>query len=171
MARLLGHCRIALVPRFDDPLRASQWSETGQIVDICVATLSAQEHDVALELLLCLGQVLWERLSSTEREAYWRLIKAEIDGGVTGEIDEDALAAKRVLMANHAHAGSPRYLEQYGRASFAAAAAEYVHCLWHDVNIRTGPEYLPALHLRRRLRLLERWFPPNPGYRLFPHDG
>jgi hypothetical protein len=35
-------------------------------------------------------------------------------------------------------------------------AAEYVHCLWHDVTIRTGEEYLPAPQLRRRLELLAR---------------
>ena len=167
MAQRLGPCRIAIVPQFDDPARASEWSHQGDILDMAVAALSVEEHDVALELLTCLGQALWERLSSTELEKYWKLIKAEMDEGVTGEIDEDALAAKQLLIADHDHAASPQYLEDYGRASFAGTAAEYVHCMWHDVNIRTGPEHLTAEHLRRRLKLLARWFPPNPGYRLF----
>jgi hypothetical protein len=56
-----------------------------------------------------------------------------------------------------AHARDPRCLEQYGVASFAALAAEYVHCLWHDVTIRTGEAYLPAPQLRRRLELTARF--------------
>jgi hypothetical protein len=168
MAQRLGHCRIRFVPQFDDPISTSQWSETDNGVDVAVATFDADEHDVVVELLVCLGQVLWERLFAVERDAYWKLIDTEIREGVEGEIDEEALSAKRELIANSAHAGSAQYLEQYGQASFAATAAEYVHCMWHDVTIRTGPDYLPAIHLRRRLRLLARWFRPNPGYRLFP---
>jgi hypothetical protein len=59
-------------------------------------------------------------------------------------------------------------LESYGFASFAGTAAEYVHCLWHEVTVRQGPDHLPPQWLRRRLELLAGWFPPDPGYRLFP---
>jgi hypothetical protein len=47
-------------------------------------------------------------------------------------------------------------------------AAEHVHCLWHEVTIRIGPDYLPAERLRQRLKLMARWFPPDRGHRLFP---
>jgi len=59
-------------------------------------------------------------------------------------------------------------LEIYGAASFAGTAAEYIHCLWHDVTIRSGRDFLPARQLKARLDLLSRWFPPAPGHRLFP---
>jgi hypothetical protein len=39
--------------------------------------------------------------------------------------------------------------------------------LWHDVEVRSGPDYLPAPQLRRRLELLSLWFPFDRGYRLF----
>src|ERR1019366_8710520 len=90
---------------------------------------------------------------------------------ISGEMDEQALDAKRLLLADRAHARDPRCLERYGVTSFAATAAEYVHCLWHDVTIRTGEAYLPAPQLRRRLELLARWFPPDRGYALFPARG
>jgi len=35
------------------------------------------------------------------------------------------------------------------------------------VEVRSGPDYLPAPQLRRRLELLSLWFPPDRGYRLF----
>ena len=146
---------------------ASQWTATDRGVEISLAIADRDGHDVALEMLLCLGQALWGQLSDYQRKSYWLLLDAEIRAGITGEIDEDALKEKRALMATRSSAASGRRLERYGSASFAGTAAEYVHCLWHDVEVRSGPDYLPASHLRHRLELLSRWFPPNRGYRLF----
>jgi hypothetical protein len=168
MAQRLGRCRIALVSELGDPATSSEWRETEAALEISVAATGIEEHDVALELLVCLGQVLWERLSRAEYESYWRLLEVEIREGVSGDIDERALAAKRSLQESLTNARSSWCLQQYGGASFAATAAEYIHALWHDVTVRTGPEYLPAPQLRRRLELLARWFPPDRGYRLFP---
>ena|SRR2546430_12785496 len=88
--------------------------------------------------------------------------------GVSGEIDEEALKEKRALFSRRACARSRTHLERYACASFAGTVAEYVHCLWHDVTVRTGREHLPSVWLRRRLQLLARWFPPDRGHRLFP---
>jgi hypothetical protein len=97
-----------------------------------------------MELLLCLGQALWERLSETELRAYWMLLFDEISMGVEGEIDEQAFEGKRSLFKTRSHANSAERLTRYGRASFAGTAAEYVHCLWHEVTVRTGPDHLPV---------------------------
>ncbi len=167
MTARLGRPRVSLAPRLDGDA-ASQWTRSPGLLDIRVATAEVDEHDVALEALLCLGQALWESTSPAEREAWWKLLDAEITAGVVGEIDEDALREKRALLAGRHSARSRRRLERYGRASFAATAAEYVHCMWHDVEIRSGSDYLPAACLRRRLELFLRWFPPNPGQRLWP---
>ncbi len=167
LAARLGRCRLTLLPKFDDPARTSQWTSTRSGLEIS-AVAAGEGHDVALEVLTCLGQALWERLSKVEESGYWRLLDAEILANIGGEMDEQALDAKRLLLEDRAHARDPRCLEQYGVASFAATAAEYVHCLWHDVTIRIGEEYLPAPQLRRRLESLARWFPPDHGYALFP---
>jgi hypothetical protein len=132
------------------------------------ATHGFDEHDLALELLLCLGQVLWERLSDAELRAYWMLLWDEISIGIEGEIDEQALEEKRSLFESRSHANSTERLARYGRASFAGTAAEYVHCLWHDVTVRSGPDYLPTISLQRRLKLMAQWFPPDRGQHLFP---
>jgi hypothetical protein len=121
-----------------------------------------------MELLVCLGQALWERLSVAELNAYWIILRDEINSGIEGEIDEQALEEKRSLFKSPSHANSARHLESYVCSSFAGTAAEYVHSLWHDVSIRSGANYLPAEPLRRRLELIARWFPPDRGYRLFP---
>jgi hypothetical protein len=167
MARRIGFCRISL-PAEAEAGVTSQWTITNRGLEVLVTTTGFEEHDVALELLLCLGQGLWERLSDGELRAYWMLLCDEISMGIEGEIDERALEEKRTLFKSRSHANNAKRLARYGRSSFAGTAAEYVHSLWHEVTIRTGPDYLPSPALRRRLELLERWFPPDRGYRLFP---
>lgn len=164
MARRLGPCRISLRP-LEDSTVTSRWAETDDGLEVFVTTSDLEGHDIAMELLLCLGQALWGKLSTRELRAYWALLAREIGEGITGEIDEKALEEKR------AASGSRLPVEPYGFASFAGTAAEYVHCLWHDVTIRSGPDHLPAPQLRRRLDLLARWFPPDRGHRLFAKRG
>jgi hypothetical protein len=167
MARRFGFCRISLPAEAEADV-TSQWTITNSGLEVLVTATRFEEHDVAMELLLCLGQGLWERLSDGELRAYWMLLCDEISMGIEGEIDEPALEEKRTLFKSRSHAKSGQRLARYGRSSFAGTAAEYVHSLWHEITIRTGPDYLPSPALRRRLELLERWFPPDRGYRLFP---
>lgn len=137
-------------------------------LEISLATAASEGQDIALELLVCLGQALWERLTSDQRKAYWLLLNDEIRAGIPGEIDEEALRQKGLLLSSRDSATSRRRLERYGSASFAGTAAEYVHSLWHDVSVRTGSRFLPAKQLQRRLELLAGWYPPGRGFRLFP---
>ncbi len=167
MAARLKTCRIAAVPRLEDPDAVSRWRRTAEAAEITVTTEGMEPHDVALELLVCVGQILWEEAAPAEQQAWLEQLRREIEAGVTGEIDEQALECKQRLLATAASARSRRRLLEYARASFAGTAAEYVHCLWHDVTVRTGPEHLPAEWLRRRLELMARWFPPERGRRLF----
>ncbi|MGD0499665.1 MAG: hypothetical protein ABSC23_14655 [Bryobacteraceae bacterium] len=167
MARRLGLCRVS-VPGETKADETSRWTVTKSALEVSVAAAGIEEHDVGMELLLCLGQALWEKLSGAELRAYWKLLSDEISVGVEGEIDEQALEEKRSLLGDRSHGNSAAWLTRYGRASLAGTAAEYVHCLWHEVTVRTGPVYLPAPALRRRLELMARWFPPDRGYRLFP---
>jgi hypothetical protein len=167
MAGRLGSCRISLPEEVAAGV-ASRWTTANDGLRVSVATAGCEEHDVAMELLLCLGQALWERLSDGELREYWMLLGDEIDMGIEGEIDEQALEEKRGLFERRSLGNNVKRLRRYGRASFAGTAAEYVHCLWHEVTVRSGPDYLPVPPLRRRLERLAMWFPPNRGYRLFP---
>ncbi len=158
--------RVFVAPTLDDPGAASRWRRGPEGAEVWVAA-EGDPHDATMELLLCVGQILWQETGDEERRRWLELLRAEIEAGVSGEIDERTLEAKARLLTNPAAARSIRRLQEYARESFASTAAEYVHCLWHDVTIRTGPEHLPAPCLRARLELFRRWFPPNPGYRLY----
>ena len=168
MARQLGFCRFRLVLDLGRANVASEWTAGEREVNISIATSRRSAHDVAMELLLCLGQALWQKLTSEQVKAYWLLLECEFREEVKGEIDEDAVREKRALLAGQISATSDRRLERYGWASFAGTAAEYVHCLWHDVEVVSGAEHLPAQQLRRRLDLLANWFPPDRGHKLYP---
>ena len=168
IVRQLGCCHISINEALDGPTIASRWTLTDARLEISLAVGARDGHEVALELLVCLGQALWERLPDARRKAYWLVLDDEICAGVAGEIDQDALNEKRLLLASRNSARSRRRLERYGAASFAGTAAEYIHALWHDVGVRTGFRFLPAEQLKQRLELLVQWFPPRRGYRLFP---
>ena len=171
MARRIGTCRFSLVAGIHDADLSSQWTDTGQDVEILVAAGGRDAHDIAMELLVCLGQILWERLTPDQSKAYWGLLDAEFQAGIEGEIDDEAFTQKKTLLRNRVTARSRSTLERYARTSFAETAAEYVHSLWHDVSVVTGPEHLPAQQLRRRLELFSLWFRPNRGYRLVARSG
>lgn len=166
MARQLGYCRVCIVDDLGRRSVASRWTMTDTGLEISLAKADREGHDIAL--LVCLGQALWDRLTDSQRNAYWTLLDDEISGGITGEIDQDALKQKSLLLSNRNSATSRRRLERYGSVSFAGTAAEYIHSLWHDVSVRTGRRFLPPKQLRRRLELLAHWYPPARGYRLFP---
>jgi hypothetical protein len=163
----LGTCVVAL-PRALPDDAASRWMLRNASLRIEVAVEHAGPHDAALEVLRCAGQALWAVAPGVERRGWLQLLRREIDAAVPGEIDEEALLAKRKLFASRASAASAPLLAGYAAESFAATFAEYAHAMWHDVTVRSGPEHLPAENLRRRLELIARWFPPNPGYRVFP---
>jgi hypothetical protein len=165
IAARLEPVHISLPVRLEGEDIVSRWSEDGETLEIAVAVGEVDPHDAALELLVCIGQALWERTVPREQRGWVATLLREMVDGVSGEIDEIALQAKGRLMADRARSG--RVLEEYARAAFAATVAEYVHSLWHDVTVHAGPEHLPAPYLRRRFEELLRWFPPNPGYRLF----
>jgi hypothetical protein len=94
MARRLGPCGIALLAQAELNV-ASRWTTTTSALEVSVMTNELEEHNIAMELLVCLGQALWERPSVAELRAYWIILWDEINSGIEGEIDEQALDEKR----------------------------------------------------------------------------
>jgi hypothetical protein len=148
----------------------SRWTETDDKVEIAVSAEGLEPHDAALELLVCLGQALWEGATPAEYTAWLELLRAEVEAGVRGEIDDHALRSKRELLSSRTAARSTRRLHTYAAASFGSTAAEYIHGLWHDVTVRAGPEHLPAAWLRKRIEFMVKFFPPDPGQRVIAQE-
>jgi hypothetical protein len=163
LLRRLGKIEYTLEPHLED--LSSRWAQTDKGIRVELATEDTTPHDSALELLTCLGQAIWESAGFEERRTWLHRLREEIESDVTGEIDEAALAEKRRILSSRLLAKSDRSLERYAAAAFAGTLAEYVHTLWHDVEIRAGVDYLPAVWLRRRFLLFRRWFPSETSRR------
>jgi hypothetical protein len=185
IAARLGKLRVLVVPFvacresgdavcFSKPegeTHSAVWVETSERICLVLPCRELDPHDTGFEFLASLGELLWPRLTPAEVDEYSRLLEEELRTKVPGEIDEDAYAAKQALLTGRArHQRNREKLERYGNISFVGTVAEYMHGLWHDVQIRVGPEHLPLPQLRRRLNLLAALFPPNPGYSVFAKE-
>ncbi len=154
-----------LKPKGD--VHTAAWVETPERINLILACREVDAHDTGFEFLGSVAELLQARLVGSELADYSRLLEEEVRQGVRGEIDEEALYAKNAYTASLTGRRHRSHFERYRDASFASTAAEYIHGLWHDVQIRIGPDHLPVAQLRRRMDLMAKLFPPNAGYRVF----
>jgi hypothetical protein len=181
IAQRLGKVRVLGVPYLacretgdviswvkpQDETHTAAWVEAGDRINLLLACRELDAHDTGFELLGSVAELLCPRLTDAEATQFNQLLEDEIHHGVRGEIDEDALSAKGAYLAARASRRFRAQFEQYCNASFVSTAAEYMHGLWHDVQILIGPDHLPVKQLRRRMELMTKLFPPNPGYLVF----
>lgn len=184
MAKRLGKLRVLAVPYIactevgDFIMRqkpkteahTAAWVEEPDHINLLLACRELDAHDTGFEFLGSVAELLRARLTSAELAGYSQLLDEEIRHGVRGEIDEEALAAKQTYLISRSGRRPRGPFERYRDASFISTTAEYIHGLWHDVQIRVGPEHLPVAQLRRRMDLMADLFPPNPGYQVFDEN-
>jgi hypothetical protein len=103
---------------------------------------------------------------------YVRLLRAELEKGVHGEVDEPGWRLK--LEFNETDAAKAtrqsRQFKEYCRQSFIDTLTLYMHGICCDIDVETGPRQLPSNYLRKRLRLIKGLYPPPQGYAVFPED-
>jgi len=184
MAARIGPLRVLMVPYIaceesgDVVCRAkpkgeshiSAWLETEDRINLLLACREANAHDTGFEFLASVAELLRPRLTSSEVSRYVVILDDELNHKVKGEIDEDARAAKEILLSTRFWRRKGAQYGRYRDISLVSTMAEYVHGLWHDVQVHIGPEHLPVEQLRRRINLMAGMFPPNPGYALFAKE-
>lgn len=182
VAERLGKVRVLVVPwvvclesgdevSFAKPkgeTHSAVWIETSERIHLVLPCKELDPHDTGLEFLASIAELLRPRLTNEELARFSVVLEEELRAGIAGEIDEDSRGAKQPLIGRRARRKrSAESFEHYRDISFVSTTAEYMHGLWHDVQIRLGPEHLPVAQLRRRMDLLAEMFPPNEGYALF----
>jgi len=185
IAKRLGPLRVLVVPyvgcfksgdavcfsKPKDESHTAVWVDGDARTDLVLASKELDAHDTGFEFLASIAQLLVPKLTSHELDQYRQLLDDELDRAVGGEIDKEALEAKEsYLKLSDPNPRKSEQFSQYINASAVSTLAEYTHGLWHDVQIRVGPEHLPVPELRRRMILLSQMFPPNPGYGLFARE-
>ncbi len=146
------------------------WVESSERTNLVLPCRELDTHDTGLEFLASVAELLRPRLADTEVERYKELLEEEIHLGVRGEIDDESVAAKQAYLSARPSRRARAPFERYRDVSFVSTLAEYIHGMWHDVQIRVGPEHLPLPQLRQRMELLAQLFPPNPGYQVFSEE-
>jgi hypothetical protein len=184
IARRIGKLRVLVVPfvacspagdlvawtKPEGESHTAVWIEGESGTDLVLPCRELDAHDTGFEFLASVAELLRGRLSEDELGRFTQLLQEEMQLGVTGEIDEEAFAAKQPLLSGRPRRLGHERFEAYRDTSLVSTLAEYMHGLWHDVQIRVGPEHLPVRQLRRRMKLLAELFPPNEGYSVFAKD-
>jgi hypothetical protein len=185
LAERLGKLRVLVVPylacleagdavSFSKPAgqtHSAVWLTADERTNLVLASRELDAHDTGFEFLASLAELSLSKLSAGEMGRYAEMLEEELRHGIRGEIDEEALAAKKSCVSSQRPWRKSRALfDQYRDVSFASTLAEYMHGLWHDVQIRVGPEHLPVTQLRRRMNLMAEFFPPNAGYSVFAEE-
>jgi hypothetical protein len=185
VAKRLGPVRVLLVPyiacldggdvvSFSKPRSEAHtvvWIEARARTNILLACRELDAHDTGFEFLASIAELARPHLSEEELEQYSELLREELELEVPGEMDKEALAAKQALAGPRAaRRRRTETFDQYRDLSLASTLAEYMHGLWHDVQIQTGPDHLPLPQLRRRIQWMAKIFPPNPGYEVFSKE-
>jgi hypothetical protein len=183
IAKRLGKFRVLVVPYIacqeagdivcrakpEGETHTAVWVETPERLSLVLPCRELDAHDTGFEFLASVGELLRPRLLKEELDRYTQLLEEEIHLGVPGEIDDEARAAKLTYLSRHPGRHRSQF-EPYRDTSFVSTVAEYMHGMWHDVQIRVGPEHLPLPQLRARMELLAAMFPPNTGYRVFAEE-
>jgi hypothetical protein len=111
------------------------------------------------------------RADRTELNRFTTLIMDELNRTARGEVDERSYLLKQKLARRQGKPGSEtKIMRQYVRQALEDTLTLYLHGLCCDIDVDPGPRQLASRYLRRRLELLAEWFPPNPGFVLFPSE-
>ncbi len=147
------------------------WVESEGRTCLVLASKEVDAHDTGFEFLASVAQLLVPKLNPGEVHSYSELLMKELSRKVPGEIDQEAFEAKQKHQRSAGqHSSHQNRFSVYREVSLVSTLAEYMHGLWHDVQVRVGPEHLPVRELRNRMILLSQLFPPNPGYSLFARE-
>jgi hypothetical protein len=133
-----------------------------------------EERDVAeyhYRFFQAMATLAAERSADFLSSIYLPLIRHELRSNVHGEADEASWEMKIELLERQPHVhGSNKALKDYAKQSLIDTFTLYLHGICCDLDVDTGPRQLASRHLRKRLELLEREFPPPSGYAVFPEE-
>jgi hypothetical protein len=117
-----------------------------------------------------LSGLVADQWSAETRDGYTELLRAEIEAGVNGEVDEASWNLKQSILHRKSGKRDTKMFREYVRQSFIDTLTLYMHGICCDIDVETGPRQLASRYLRRRLQLLERLYPPPSGYNIFPEE-
>ncbi len=150
------------------------WASQVSFENETVLVFALKEQDVAeyhYRLYRRLATLVAETWAVDVASGYKAVIREELSGSVHGEVDDDSWQAKQTLLRRQTNVKreSPLFGD-YVRQSFIDTLTLYLHGICCDIDVETGPRQLPSRYLRKRLSLLQSFYPAPAGYAVFPED-
>jgi hypothetical protein len=105
------------------------------------------------------------------RKKYFDLLWEEMRAGAHGEVDEESWRLKQSMPTEQlvVRRATKNFL-RYAQQSFVDTLTLYLHGICCDIDLEAGPRQLASRWVRKRLELLQVFFPPPKGYAVFPED-
>lgn len=139
-----------------------------------VMVLATKDLDVAqyhYYFFRAVATLVADHVPSEVEEAFTRLVRDELNSRVHGEVDEQGWQLKQSLLRRQSKVRrESKAFRAYVRQAFIDTLTLYLHGICCDIDVEPGPRQLPSRFLRRRLELLHSYFPPPPGYAVFPEE-
>lgn len=191
IAARLPDVRILLVPYLEKPVSTrsagspyvatekpveARSLSAGSVVDkggavLAFAINDAEVADYHYRLYSALSELIAGKKGESVPAEYVKLLRAELEKGVHGEVDEPGWRLKLELSESDPGAAKQsRRFKEYCRQSFMDTLTLYMHGICCDIDVETGPRQLPSIFLRKRLKLIKGLYPPPQGYAVFPED-
>ena len=119
-----------------------------------------------------LAALLGSRWDADGRKEYSQMLREELSAAIHGEVDEESWRLKQAILRRPGGgvARETKLFREYALQSFIDTLTLYLHGICCDIDVDTGPRQLASRHLRKRLSLLHRIYPPPEGYAVFPED-
>jgi hypothetical protein len=139
-----------------------------------VAVLAIKDREVAeyhYYFFRAVATLAADHLPAEVEEAFHRLLRDELSNRIHGEVDDQGWQLKQSLLRRQSNLRrETKAFRTYARQAFIDTLTLYLHGICCDIDVETGPRQLPSRFLRRRLELLHSYFPPPPGYAVFPEE-
>lgn len=127
--------------------------------------------DYHYHLYRALAEAAAERWSIEVQNQFFSLLREELGANVHGEVDEVSWHEKQALLRRQTNVRrETKVFRSYAKQAFVDTLTLYLHGICCDIDVDTGPRQLPSRYLRRRLQLMQTFFPPPSGYAVFPED-
>jgi len=170
-----GNGRGSDLVSYEKPAENRQMAASRYVSDEMAALIFAIKDEDVSDYHYCfynaIASLVVRRWHPDTQEAYFRVLREELNSEVHGEVDEKSWHLKQGLLRRQTNIRrETKLFRDYAAQSFEDTLTLYLHGICCDIDVETGPRQMPSRYLRKRLDLLHSLYPPPEGYAVFPEE-
>ena len=156
-------------PSDREKLRSAYITGEGSTLFFAIRGESAPEYHQTF--FGTIAHLFGRQLGKAQQDVYNDLLIRELTENVHGEVDEASWDLKQKLRINENGRGvslRSKPFRVYAAQSLVDTMSLYMHGICCDIDVESGPRYIPSRWLRKRLEALYQMFPPPDGRPVLP---